>query len=149
MALARRTEASRHFHRTRRVVAAPAGPPARPPLDLPPRVIDPEGDGILFLEEFGRQYRSAPRVSVREYVGDLRIRPPESIPPAEMMAELELLLGELEAHAVHIDFPAHMTSAEMYRFLTTELLSLPIAEVRIPGMVHLFRYADIHHPFHR
>jgi hypothetical protein len=117
--------------------------PGRP---SPPFSFDPEGDALLVLEEFGRRYRSAPRVSVREYIGTPPVRPLESIPPKEMMAELEHLIGELEAHAVHIDFPVHMTSAEMYRFLVAELLTLPIADVHIPGMSLDFRYTDLRRP---
>lgn len=143
--LVARAGSHRRLHSETGVWSTPPRVPGDPQhSNAPP--FDPEGDCLAFLTEFKRQYGSARRLTISEYLGNPEIRPVESIPIHEMMQELEFLLGELEAHSIRLDFPFAMTAREMYRSITEELFHMVIADVRITGMTHLFSYNDIHAP---
>jgi len=113
------------------------------PIDssLPANV---EGEWLEQVDEFERQFAAKGRTSVRAFVGDPPVRPLASIPPSELESELEELLGVLFANNVVVHFGRPVSDAEVYRFITEELLDQEIDDIRMEAMTHSFLYEAFH-----
>jgi hypothetical protein len=105
---------------------------------------DVEGEWLEQVAEFERQFSAKGRTSVRAFVGDPPVRPLASIPPSELESELEELLGVLFANNVVVHFGRPVSDAEVYRFITEELLDQEIDDIRMEAMTHSFLYEEFH-----
>lgn len=108
---------------------------------LPP---DIEWDWLTYLKEFEQQHRTCRSTTVRRFIGEPPLLPPDHIRPEQVSGELDRLLDLLAANAVIVHFPGGVGRREMYRFLVSELLDETMDDIRIPGMTHNFLYDDFH-----
>jgi hypothetical protein len=108
---------------------------------IPPEI---EGRWLREIEELERRFAGAPEIPVRTFIGDPPIRPLGSIPPEELAAELERLLGLLRLNNIEVAFGHPVSPAEAYRFLAEEILRQEIADVRIEGLTLQFLYDEFH-----
>ena len=122
--------------------------PKLPPDDLengpeedPP---EPYNTWDEYFEDFDRQLEEAPRITVRERIGNPKIRPADEIPDSEMEEELNKLLELLYKNTVVIDFLHDIVDREAYIFITEELLDETIDDIRIPDMYSHFIYEEFH-----
>ena len=97
-----------------------------------------------YFEDFDRQLEEASPITVRERIGDPKIRPVEDIPDYEMEAELDKLIELLYATNIVIDFIHDILDREAYRFITEELLDETMENIRIPDMYSHFIYEEFH-----
>jgi hypothetical protein len=109
--------------------------------NLPPQE---EAQWLDFVEEFERQFESARTTTVRKYIGDPPIRRLADVPEEELGGELDWLIDLLSSNAIVIHFGQHCSDAEMYRFITEELLDAEIDDVHIEGMTTNFVYEEFH-----
>jgi len=112
--------------------------------DGPPMPPEVEWDWLNYIQEFERQYRRNQQTTVKQFVGNPPIHPPESLDPSRVGPELERLLGLLAQHSVIIHWTRPLPPLEMYRFLVEELLMEEMDDIRIPGMTHNFIYDEFH-----
>jgi hypothetical protein len=108
---------------------------------VPPEV---EGEWLDEVLEFERMAGGAAVTTVRAFIGDPQLKPLGEVLPCELKAEVHSLLDTLGENNVMVCFERGVSDAETYRFLTEELLSMEIEEVRIPGMFMVFSYEDYH-----
>jgi hypothetical protein len=108
---------------------------------LPPEV---GAEWLSYIEEFEEKFQSTQQTTVREYVGNPRVKPLAEIPPGELKAELDKLLDSLESHNVAVHFLCEVEDAEAYRFITEELLDKEVDDMRIEGMTQNFIYEEFH-----
>jgi hypothetical protein len=97
-----------------------------------------------YFEDFDRQLDGAPRVTIRQRIGNPKLRPADEIPDSEIGTELEQLVELLYANNVVIDFINDIEEREAYLFITEELLNETMDDVRIPDMYSHFIYEDFH-----
>jgi hypothetical protein len=86
----------------------------------------------------------SPRVTVRQRIGNPKLRPADDIPDEEIGQELDRLLKLLNTHTVVIDFIHEIDDREAYLFITEELLDETMDDVRIPDMYSHFIYEEFH-----
>jgi hypothetical protein len=109
--------------------------------DLSPQA---EGEWLDYITEFERQFENAVEISVRERIGNPRLRPLSDIPEAELETELDQLFELLYAHNIVIDFINEVDDREAYRFITEELLDIMMDDITIPDMYSHFIYEEFH-----
>jgi len=97
-----------------------------------------------YFEDFDRQLEEAPRVTIRERIGNPKIRPADEIPNSEMEEELDKLLELLYKNTVVIDFIHNIEDREAYTFITEELLGETMDNIRISDMYSHFIYEEFH-----
>jgi hypothetical protein len=108
---------------------------------LPP---DIEGRWLSEIEEFERQFESSEQISIRRFVGNPPITPLGNVPQEELRGKLEHLLEILGSNNIQVSFPEDVSDAEAYRFLTEEILSQEVADIRIEGLTLNFLYEEFH-----
>jgi hypothetical protein len=109
--------------------------------DLDPEI---ESQWLNNIEEYERQYENSRRVSVREFLGSPRFKSFEEIPPEKVDSEVKSLLELLDLHNIVVDCLAEVSSEDLYRFVTTELMEHEIDDIRIEGMKCHFIYEEFH-----
>jgi len=109
--------------------------------DIPPEI---ESEWLNSIEEFERQSKNARMIPLREFLGHPSFRPLGEIPPGQLTSELDQVMECLSLHDVSVDCVAEVSEAELYRFITTELLDKEIEDIRIEGMQHCFIYEEFH-----
>jgi len=97
-----------------------------------------------YFEDFDRQLEESPRVTVRQRIGNPKLRPVDEIPDSEIGQELDKLIDLLYAHTVVIDFIHDIDDREAHMFITEELLSETMDDIRIPDMYSHFIYEEFH-----
>jgi hypothetical protein len=103
-----------------------------------------ESEWLDYITEFERQFENATEVSVRERIGNPKIRPLADIPEAELEIELDQLFELLYANNIVVDFINEVDDREAYRFITEELLDEMMDDIRIPEMYSHFTYEEFH-----
>lgn len=104
-----------------------------------------EAGWLNYIEEFERQFESAERVLLREFIDNPTITPLTNIDTEDLEDMLNALLDLLASHNIAVDFIFDDTDdEEAYRFITEELLDEEIDDIRIAGMVHHFIYEEFH-----
>jgi hypothetical protein len=109
--------------------------------NLPPEA---EGEWLDYISEFERQYAANGQISVREFVGNPEVRPLTAIPPEEIADAADALLDLLQQNNIVIEFDREVSNAEVYRFITEELLNEKMDNIRIDQMMHTFVYDEFH-----
>jgi hypothetical protein len=103
-----------------------------------------ESEWLDYITEFERQFENATEISVRERIGNPKIRSLADIPDAELEAELDRLFELLYANNIVVDFINEVDDREAYRFITEELLDEMMDDIRIPEMYSHFTYEEFH-----
>lgn len=103
-----------------------------------------ESEWLDYITEFERQFENAAEISVRERIGNPAIRPLWDIAEDELESMLDHLLELLYANNIVVDFLNEVDDREAYRFITEELLTEKMDDIRIPDMYSHFIYEDFH-----
>lgn len=103
-----------------------------------------EAEWLHQIEEYERQFKTAKRLTVREFVGNPEVTPLAQIPPEQLESEVDKLLEILESHSITVHFDREITVEETYRFLSEDLMNEEIDDIRIEGMRHNFIYSESH-----
>ncbi len=106
---------------------------------LPPEIV---GAWLARIEEFEQRCSNAPFVTVRRFIGDPPVRPLTSLQADEIEMELEHLTELLHSNNITVHFGRSVSSAEAYRFLTEEVLSRDIEDIRMDGLTLTFLYPE-------
>ena len=106
--------------------------------DMPPEV---EGQWLDYITEFERQFENAPRITVRDRIGDPTLPPIDALNEDELVEAVDALIELLAAHYIAVDFLGDVDYETVYRYLTEELLDEEIDDIRIPEMWLNFTYA--------
>lgn len=100
-----------------------------------------ENEWLDYLLEFERQFEQAKLTTVRERIGNPDLQPLSDLPLDQVDEAGEALLELLAAYGIAIDFLGDVADAEVYRYLTEELLDEEMDDIRIEGMTTHFTYA--------
>lgn len=103
-----------------------------------------ESEWLDYIIEFERQFENAAEISVRERIGNPAIRPLWDIAEDELESMLDHLLELLYANNIVVDFLNEVDDREAYRFISEELLTEKMDDIRIPDMYSHFIYEDFH-----
>ena len=103
-----------------------------------------ESEWLDYITEFERQFENATEISVRERIGNPKIRSLVDIPDAELETELDQLFELLYTNNIVVDFINEVDDREAYRFITEELLDEMMDDIRIPEMYSHFTYEEFH-----
>jgi hypothetical protein len=87
-----------------------------------------------YLLEFERQFENAPRITVRERIGNPPIQPVEAIPLSGLEEAVNGLLDLLAEQNIVVDFLGEWDDLAAYRFITEELLDEEMDDIRIEEM---------------
>ena len=101
---------------------------------------------ISFLDDvlqFERQFENAPRITVRERIGNPTLQPFTEISPYEMEDAVDDLLELLFEHNIVIDFMGEWSAFAAYRFITETLLDEEMDDIRIEDMYVHFDFDAI------
>lgn len=102
---------------------------------LPPEV---QNEWLDYLLDFERQFENAPRITVRERIGNPAIQPVAEIPLYALEEAVNDLLDLLAEHGIAVDFMGEWDDLAAYRFITEELLDEEMDDIRIEGMFSVF-----------
>ena len=97
-----------------------------------------------YFEDLDRQLEDAPQITVRQRIGNPKIRLFDDIPRSEVEEELDTLLELLYTNNIVIDFLHDISDREAYMFITEELLDETMDDIRVPGMYSHFIYEEFH-----
>ena len=97
-----------------------------------------------YFDDFDRQLEEALPVTVRQRIGNPKIRSADEISDSEMEEELDKLIELLYANNIVIDFIHDIEDRKAYHFITEELLNETMDDIRIPDMYSHFIYEEFH-----
>ncbi|HMQ70816.1 MAG TPA: hypothetical protein PKC58_17705, partial [Ignavibacteria bacterium] len=116
--------------------------------------LDPEMENqwLNYIYEFENSYKDAKRISVYEYIGKPEFRSPEKekLSQSEMSAELDRIQNIMAEKGIRLDVICKYENEEelIYKFITEELFSMEVDDMRIEGMNQHFIYEEFH-PNHK
>lgn len=113
------------------------GDPGEPPVDDCP-----------ICRALGLPKDDAEMTTVRSRIGNPPLRPLREIPEAELEGEIESLLELLLSNDIEVYFDRPLPDAEMYRFLSEELLEMRIEKETRTDSHAVFLYG-LYHPDER
>lgn len=97
-----------------------------------------QNEWLDYILNFERQFENAPRITVRERIGNPTIQPVAEIPLYALEEAVNNLLDLLAEHGVAVDFMGEWDDLAAYRFITEELLDEEMDDIRIEGMFSHF-----------
>lgn len=86
----------------------------------------------------------AERTTLRAFIGSPVLPPISELLPDEIESELQGLLEILSSNGITVHFGRHVSDAEMYRFITEELLCQKLDTAQMEGMTITFFYEEFH-----
>jgi len=113
-------------------------------IDLPEPT--PEIDAFLdSINSFADALESDDRITLRAYLNNPKVLPPEALKDRRRLGEeLDALIELLALHHVQIDVLYDVSDYELYRFIVEELFDELVADIRRPEMNLWFSYEDYH-----
>jgi hypothetical protein len=112
-----------------------------PDSNLPPEM---EMEWLNNVEQFERQFNTAQKVSVWEFIGKPHFKKPGEIDPNNLSGELQRLTDCMDEHDVNLDTLCEVDDKELYRFITEELFIYEMDNIKIKGWKSCFIYEDFH-----
>lgn len=97
-----------------------------------------KNEWLDYILDFERQFENAPRITVRERIGNPTIQPVAEIPLYAMEEVVNNLLDLLAEHGIAVDFMGEWDDLAAYRFIIEELLDEEMDDIRIEGMFSHF-----------
>jgi len=97
-----------------------------------------------YFADFDRQLEAAPQITIRERIGNPKIRSIDEIPGSDLEGELDTLIELLYANNIVIEFIHEIGNREAFIFITEELLNETMDDIRIPDMYSHFIYEEFH-----
>jgi hypothetical protein len=93
-----------------------------------------QNEWLDYILNFERQFENAPRITVRERIGNPIIQPVIEIPLYAVGEAVNNLLDLLAEHGIAVDFMGEWDDLAAYRFISEELLDEEMDDIRITGM---------------
>jgi hypothetical protein len=108
--------------------------------------LDPavESDFLDYVTEFEKQWQSAERTSVWEFVGKPPLVDSERLTDAEIPLETDRIMTILQDHNISINWPDEVTDREYYECLIGPLMQAEMYSIKIPGMMHGFIFEEFY-----
>lgn len=100
-----------------------------------------ENDWLDYILELEQKFDQAKRITVREKIGDPPVQPLSNLSMEAVGPALTALLELLLTHAIVVDILGDVDEADLYRYLTEELLDEEVDNIHIEGMVSHFIYS--------
>ena len=110
---------------------------------LPPEV---PNEWLDYLLDFEHQFENAPRITVRERIGNPTIQPIDEVPLYTLEEMVNNLLDLLAEHGIAVDFMGEWEDLAAYRFLTDELLTVGMWST-LPYWMRFTRCIGLDHCF--
>lgn len=107
--------------------------------DLPPEI---ESEWLKNIQQFEEMYEQCKRITVYEFCGKPVFKKPDDLQEGELKAALHQLQQTLSENNVELNALSSVDDNELYRFITTELFTQEMDDLRIPGMIHCFIYEE-------
>jgi len=108
---------------------------------LPPEI---ELQWLKNIEKFEDTCDNRKTVTVREILGDLKIKDPADIPKAELENALNDLLEKMSEKGISLDILADTPAIDIYNFIVNELLVYETEDMRGTGFTTHFCYEEFH-----
>ncbi|HRQ40118.1 MAG TPA: hypothetical protein PLD25_19585 [Chloroflexota bacterium] len=108
-------------------------------VDMDSRLsLEGQNEWLDYLLDFERQFENAPRISVRERIGNPTIQSLAEISLYALGEAVNNLLDLLAEHGIAVDFMGEWDDLAAYRFITEELLDEEMDDIRVEGMFSHF-----------
>jgi hypothetical protein len=108
---------------------------------LPPLI---ENEFLKSIEAFENAYRDTEKVLLYDFINCPDFIPVHDVPDLQISAELERIMNILNKNGIQLDTLCDVDEREIYRFITEELFSHEMDNMRIPGMMNCFIYEEFH-----
>jgi hypothetical protein len=103
-----------------------------------------ENEFLNSIQAFEENYREAKPILLYDFIKRPEFSAVGSIPDSQINEELDKLIHILNENGIQIDTICDVEEREIYRFITEELFSHEIDNMRIPEMMTCFIYEDFH-----
>jgi hypothetical protein len=108
---------------------------------LPPLI---ENEFLKSIEAFENAYWDTEKVLLYDFIECPDFIPVHYVPDLQISAELERIMNILNKNGIQLDTLCDVDEHEIYRFITEELFSHEMDNMRIPGMMNCFIYEEFH-----
>ena len=99
---------------------------------------------LQHIEKFEDAINGNCKVSVKEVLGELKIKPFAEIPKEKLENELDELLNKMASKGIDLSILAETPASDIYNFITNELLDYEMDDMRGTGYTTHFTYEDFH-----
>lgn len=108
--------------------------------------LDPfiENQFLNNIEAFERSYNNAERIVLFDFINRPDYPKVDDIPDSLIHTELDRIMDILNKNGIQLDTLCDVDEREIYRFITEELFSHQMDDMRIPGMMTCFIYEEFH-----
>ena len=103
-----------------------------------------ENQWLNNIYDFEKQFQEGRRIKVYDMLGRPDFRKHDELNGEEISAELDRLYDILEENQISFDCICEYEDAVIYRFITEELFSHEMDDIRVEGMTHHFIYEEFH-----
>jgi hypothetical protein len=110
------------------------------------KTIDPfiENEFLNNVMAFEENYRKAERILLYDFIKRPDFIKVEAIPESQISQELDRIMNILNKNGIQLDTICDVEEREIYRFVTEELFTHEMDNMRIPGMMSCFIYEEFH-----
>lgn len=110
------------------------------------RALSPELENqwLKQVYAFEQQYKEAKRTSLYDYLGRPVFKSWDTVSPQETSKELTRIRSIMAANNVQVDCICTYDDTVIYKFITEELFSHEMDDMRVPGMTCHFTYEEFH-----
>lgn len=108
--------------------------------------LDPavENEWLNYIYDFEEQHKNARQIPLYEYIGKPEFKKIDELNDKQVADELDRLLDIMGENGINLDCLAEYDDRTIYAFITDELFSHEIDDVRIEGMTTNFIYEEFH-----
>lgn len=108
--------------------------------------VDPfiENQFLSNIEAFENAYQNAEPMLLYDFIDRPDFIAVEEIPDSQISTELEKIMDILNKNGIQLDTLCDVEEREIYRFVTQELFTHEMDNMRIPGMMTCFIYEEFH-----
>lgn len=103
-----------------------------------------ENEWLKHVYAFEQQYKDARHIRLFDYIGKPEFRKWDELAPQEISEELKRIRSILAVNNIEVDCICEYDNAVIYKFITEELFSHEVDDMRVPGMVCHFTYEEFH-----
>lgn len=103
-----------------------------------------ENHWLKHVYAFEQQYKNAKRTSLYDYIGRPAFKKWDTLDGKQTTQELARIQGLLNENNVQVDWICECDDATLYKFITEELFTHEMDDMRIPGMTCHFTYEEFH-----
>jgi hypothetical protein len=103
-----------------------------------------ENEWLKHVYAFEQQYKDAKPIKIYDYLGQPEFIKWDTLTQEETAKELQRIRSIMAANNVQVDCTCGCDDTVIYKFITEELFSHEIDDMRVPGMVCHFTYEEFH-----